>query len=62
MRSSQGDQPDRLYYNEENVAFSAVPGVQSLRNGQLDHTTDDSGQDLGGCELGGRLESGESFW
>ena len=47
------DQTQCIDSNEEKVPLSTAPDVDGLRNGQFEHTTDDTVQDVGGTDLGG---------
>ena len=53
VAGGHNDQAHSIYSNEENVTLSTAPDVDRLCNGQFEHTTDDTVQDVGGTDLGG---------
>lgn len=53
VAGGHNDQAHSIYSNEEKVTLSTAPDVDRLCNGQFEHTTDDTVQDVGGTDLGG---------
>lgn len=57
----QDDQAQNVDANEDQVALCTTPQVDGLCNGQFQHTTDDTVQDVRGTNLGGGREAAVGF-
>lgn len=51
IAASQDDQTQDIDAHEENETLRTTPDINGFGNGQLDHTTDDTVQDVGGSDL-----------
>lgn len=61
VAGGQDNQTQNVDTDEDQVTLSTAPDVDSLGDGELQHTTDDTVQDVGGTDLGGGREAAVGF-